>query len=126
MSEETKNTVKSEMSDTSKQTILGTKIDCRCTPNNNIGIWLVLFALVINSCTGLLPSMREHRMEENIAIHESDVQRLHKHIYKAQEDLRQLEGRELSNEIAVNQVKSKVTAMDKSLTELVNQHKRKK
>jgi hypothetical protein len=125
MSEENKDTVKIEMTDGTEQ-MLGTKINCKCTPNNNIGIWLVLFGLVINSCTGILPSMREHRMEETIAIHEGDVQRLYSHVYRAQDDLRQLEGREISNEIAVNQVKSKVNTMDKSLTELVTQHKRKK
>lgn len=123
MNEENKDTAKNETNDTA---MMGTKIDCRCKSPDSTPLWIAIAVLFVNSCSGCVPSLREHRMEQDIAIHESDIQRLNSKTHSMNKELEVMDEDRARVESSLVYTQLKVNGMEKSLSELVNQHKTRK
>lgn len=101
-------------------------IECGQKPSSTAPLWFAIILLALNNFLGCLPSLREYHMQQDINANEARIDRVAHDVNSMDKELDVIVADNMRVESRLVHTQAKVNGMEKSLTELVNQHKGRK
>ena len=101
-------------------------IECGQKPSNTAPLWFVIALLMLNNFLGCIPSLREYHMQQDINAGEAKMDRMAHRVNSIDKELDVMVADTMRVESSLVHTQAKVNGMEKSLTQLVNQHKGRK